>query len=393
MRITKIILLIFLSSLFAVPGMSAADEELQIAILTQEMILDITEHGLDVLGKYADAKNIAMLKKVSNTGGQMADVARRSLKIINAYQDGVRGKELKALVISELGDYAYGKLKSEVMNYIKSHVRTFGELSAAYDCLGTLYDSSYYIVYIGMSIGLDMLEPETANKLANSGFTRAVEKIDDLRRRLMEDAAAGADEITEWFLTETEGSVLDKFASSVTDATEDILDMALEGAFDIYDRIFHRGDDQSRPPKDDNVTLVDDSNTPEGDSVVNGGGGEESDFSPSDNSGPPGDGSVVSGDSSPEGDQVQYPAEDAETWYSDVGSGGLPELGEVVNEFADQAAIVGPNFPYFRVLWFFSGESQADSVLGVISNLFSSENKIILEELERAFKTIVGKGN
>lgn len=393
MRTIKIVLLIFLSSLFVVPAGFAANEDLQIAILTQEMALDIAEHGLDVLGKYAKAKNIAVLEKVARAGGEMADVAERALKILRAYQKGIRGTELEKMVVGELGDYAYGKFKSKVMGYIKSKVTTFGELSAAYDALGTLHDTSYYIVYIGMSIGLDMLEPETANKLANSGFTRAVEKIDDLRRRIMEDAAAGAEEITEWFLTETEGSVLDKFASSVTDATENILEMAMEGALDLYDRMFHRGDDQSQPPKDDNVTLVDDSNTPEGDSVVNGGGGEESDFSPSDNSVPAGDVSVASGDSSPEGDQVHYPAEDAETWYSDVGSGGLPELGEVVNEFADQAAIVGPNLPYYRVLWLFSGESQTDSILGVISNLFSSENKIILEELERAFKTIVGKGN
>ena len=215
MRTIKIVLLIFLSSLFVVPAGFAANEDLQIAILTQEMALDIAEHGLDVLGKYAKAKNIAVLEKVARAGGEMADVAERALKILRAYQKGIRGTELEKMVVGELGDYAYGKFKSKVMGYIKSKVTTFGELSAAYDALGTLHDTSYYIVYIGMSIGLDMLEPETANKLANSGFTRAVEKIDDLRRRIMEDAAAGAEEITEWFLTETEGSVLDKFVDSL----------------------------------------------------------------------------------------------------------------------------------------------------------------------------------
>ena len=393
MRTIKIVLLIFLSSLFVVPAGFAANEDLQIAILTQEMALDVAEHGIDVLGKYAKAKNIAVLEKVAEAGGEMADVAKRALKIFRAYQKGIRGNELEKMVVSELGDYAYGKLKSKVMGYIKSKVTTFGELSAAYDALGTLHDTSYYIVYIGMSIGLDMLEPETANKLANSGFTRAVEKIDDLRRRIMEDAAAGAEEITEWFLTETEGSVLDKFASSVTDATENVLEMAMEGARDIYNRIFHRRDDQSQPPKDDNVTLVDDSNTPEGDSVVNGGGGEESDFSPSDNSVAAGDVPGTSGGSSPEGDQVLYPAGDAGIWYSDVGSGELPELGEVVNEFADRAAIVGPNLPYYRVLWLFSGESQTDSILGVISNIFSSKNEGIFDELERTFLDIAGVGD
>jgi len=449
-RLYKFILIVSLTICAARSVCFADDESLQAAILTQEMMMDIGKNGLSVLGKFADAKNIEVLKNVASKGGEMADVAERSLKILNAYNDGVRGDELTKLVTLEIGAYAYGKIKAKTMDYIKEHVTTVGQLTAAYDLLGTLHDSSYYIVYIGMSIGLDMMDPETVKKLEESKFTKAAEKVTELTNELMSNAKAGAEDIKQKFLAATEGSFLDRLSSGFTEVLSTALQYAGDGAKDLGGRIFDLGDRISdllfgssddpgtTSPADDHVVSTGD--TPGGDQVLSGQTGDSGDYGENGenvcpvtaDSTPSGDffasttGNTAPGngdsiclpgdDSAAETDATQYP-NSSQAWENkDAAAGGnvpdssgafanlwgghsLPDFTALMDKLADQAAIVGPNLPYRRILWMFSGESLLNTgvdMFSAVSNLFSSDDDdsgSYISEMKKELEKITGIGN
>ncbi len=98
-----------------------------------------------------------------------------------------------------------------------------------------------------------------------------------------------------------------------------------------------------------------------------------------------------------ETDATQYPGSSQESWKEDkTGNGNLPGVGDIMNEFADQAALVGPNFPYRRILWLFSGESPWDSFKTSFSSLLSGasdDDRKYFSEIKDSLRTITGIGN
>ena len=98
-----------------------------------------------------------------------------------------------------------------------------------------------------------------------------------------------------------------------------------------------------------------------------------------------------------ETDATQYPGSSQESWKGDnTGNGNLPGVGDIMNEFADQAALVGPNLPYRRILWLFSGESPWDSFKTSFSSLLSGasgDDRKYFSEIKDSLRTITGIGN
>ena len=176
-----------------------------------------------------------------------------------------------------------------------------------------------------------------------------------------------------------------------------------------------RAQDDNEPAGDDSVTTSGNvGSSPSGDATVDTGSGNDSANGDLTKTAPDGDDGGMcyapKDDNAVETDATQYPNDNSESWGNDVGSGSipdarnmfsgltgdnLPDFGSLMNDFADNAAIVGPNFPHYRMLWLFSGESLADEASSIISNPLSIFNNMggYLSEMKEALQTITGIGN
>ena len=425
------------------------NDDLHIALLTQEMIFDIWGDGNFVMEKYATANHIACLERVAKGSSKMADIAQRILRVRDAYKQGVREDKLEALLAAEITDYGYDKIKSITMNYIKDKITTIGQLTEAFEWYKIAYDTGFYTVYIGMSIGLKMLDEETIQKLENSGFHKAATIIDGLREKIMSDAADGAKEVVDHILTTTENTMFAKFSEWTTDKIERVMSDAADGAKDLVDhiltttentmfakfsewttdkmeRIMSDAADGAKDirnwftsnkssssediiSRDDNVAdngeKFNDDNSIDGDNITDNGTFSDGE-------------AVENGDSVYQssyayqvllnggvndqtvenGDLVYQPSDN--NYITDEGNNGNPgDAGNIVagwsgiGKVVDAAAIL-PTIPHKRVLWLFSGESMWDSFKSTGKSL--AEN-IDLSELRKNFsdmwKKVAGKGD
>ena len=118
-----------------------------------------------------------------------------------------------------------------------------------------------------------------------------------------------------------------------------------------------------------------------------------------------------------ETDATQYP-NSSQVWENkDAATGGgmpdsggmfsglmsgdhMPDFTSLMNDLADQAAIVGPNLPYRRMFWLFSGDTIIDLKLKefqpeeIMSKVKSSgyDMKEYISEMKDALQTITGFG-
>lgn len=366
------LILSVLMSLVTANSLWAADDELYAAMFVDNLLFEAyNEHGMtgniETLAKMADMKT---LERVAGSASKVENTADIALKIVKAYQEGKRGAELAEVVAKEVGKFGYSKIKNMAAGYIKSKVSVLGQLESAYQVFGALHDTSSYIAYVGMSIGLDMMSEETIAQLEKSGFHKAAVWITDNTNKILSMAEEGKQEAIKQFLIATEGTAIERAAYAVTDALGTVWDMAQEGAADIWDKVSgwfsdDEKNDNNDTPTGDNVSNPD--NDPDGDNVVSG---DNNDGDNSSNT-PSGD-SVVNGDepqsgsgnsnNTPSGDDVSSGFTDTPIDWEHNSDDDTPAIGNVLEKIKENSPIVGPNIPHYRVLWIFAGENWADAI-------------------------------
>lgn len=370
-------------------SLCAADDELYAAMFTDNLLFEAyNSHGMpeniETLAKMADMKT---LERVAGSASKVKDTAEVALKIVKAYQEGKRGAELAEIVAKEVGKIGYKKIKNIAAEYIKSKVSVLGQLESAYQIFGALHDTSSYIAYVGMSIGLDMMSEETIKRLEKSGFHKAAVWITNNIDTILSMSAKGKEEAIKQFLIATEGTAFERFSYAVINGLKKTLRDANTAALDIGQGIIDYGTSfidwikTSWTDSEDNVT-------PAGDSVANNDDNNSSIKS--------GDLVVTVNDSSsnnltstPSGDNVFADSENTPIAWEHNSDDATPAIGNVLVEIKDNSPVVGPNIPHYRILWLFSGENWGDVAGSVVENaidLFKSGNfsdigKTISEEM------------
>lgn len=369
----KKICLLFLSiltlSLFG-NSSQVADDELYVAMFVDHLLFEAyNEHGMtgniETLASMADIK---ILERVAGGASKMKESAEFALKIIYAYQEGKRGTELAGVIAKEVGLLGYQKIKNMAASYIKSKISVLGQLENAYQVFGALYNTSSYVAYVGMSIGLNMMSKETIARLEKSGFHKAAVWIADKVDMVFDEVKQGKDNMVKDFLRATENTAVERAASAVADFVNDSWKVLKENTNALVNDVktfWNEGWDDINTPSGDEVVYSDNNNddglgaTPFGDSVINNyEQSDENNFCSI-----PSDEDVFSNIAAVEIDW-EYNSED------------LPTLGNAWEETKDNSFIVLPNIPHYRMLWLFSGENLGDvasSVVDSVKNLFDDD--------------------